>query len=163
MSLIVTPFQIGLRMEGNGVKIILSNFLNSNFNQFGILRNFHDHTYLLAVPSYWAWASLTLKYPLFLFKSHCLKSARIRSFSGPYFPYSDRIRKYTPCLSIFSPNAGKYRPENLRIRTLFNQCRIFFTSFLIDLETNQILSTFLFCKINSSDAVKLLLLIIYIF
>ena len=26
------------------------------------------------------------------------------------------------CLSVFSPNAGKYGPEKLRIRTLFTQC-----------------------------------------
>ena len=40
---------------------------------------------------------------------YCFKSVRIRSFSGPYFP-------------VFSPNAGKYGPKNLRIRTLFTQC-----------------------------------------
>ena len=37
---------------------------------------------------------------------HCVKSAQIRSFSGPYFPvFLVRI------LSVFSPNAGKYGPE----------------------------------------------------
>ena len=35
------------------------------------------------------------------------------------FPYLDRIRRYTPYLSLFSPNAGKYWPEKLRIRTPF--------------------------------------------
>ena len=35
---------------------------------------------------------------------HCVKAVRIRSF-----------------LVIFSPNAGKYGPEKLRIRTLFTQ------------------------------------------
>ena len=30
--------------------------------------------------------------------SHCAKSVRIRNYSGPYFP-------------VFSPNAGKYKPE----------------------------------------------------
>ena len=29
---------------------------------------------------------------------------------------------YTPYLSVFSPNARKYRPEKLHIRTLFTQC-----------------------------------------
>ena len=29
---------------------------------------------------------------------------------------------YTPSLSVFSPNARKYRPEKLHIRTLFTQC-----------------------------------------
>ena len=36
---------------------------------------------------------------------HCVKDVRILSFSGPYFP-------------IFSPNAGKYGPEKIRLRTL---------------------------------------------
>ena len=36
---------------------------------------------------------------------HCVKGVRILSFSGPYFP-------------IFSPNAGKYGPEKIRLRTL---------------------------------------------
>ena len=35
-------------------------------------------------------------------------------FSGPYFPSFG--------LNEFSPNAGKYKPENLWIRTLFTQC-----------------------------------------
>ena len=34
------------------------------------------------------------------------------------------FRRETPVLeSLFSPNAGKYRPEKLRIRTLFTQCK----------------------------------------
>ena len=34
------------------------------------------------------------------------------------------IHRETPVLeSLFSPNAGKYRPEKLRIRTLFTQCK----------------------------------------
>ena len=36
------------------------------------------------------------------------------------FLHSDWIRKDTPYLSVFSPNARKYGPEKLRIRTLFN-------------------------------------------
>ena len=46
------------------------------------------------------------------FDLHYVKSVRIRSFSGPFFSY------FLVC--IFSPNAGKYRPEKLRIRTLFS-------------------------------------------
>ena len=38
------------------------------------------------------------------------------------FPDSDWIRKDTKYLSVFTPNAGKCRPEKLRIRTLFTQC-----------------------------------------
>ena len=51
---------------------------------------------------------------------HCVKSVRIQSFSGPYFPtlglYTDNKN------SEFSPNVGKYEPEKLRIQTLFTQC-----------------------------------------
>ena len=39
------------------------------------------------------------------------------------FPHSDWIQRGdTEYLPVFSPNAGKYRPEKLRIRTLFMQC-----------------------------------------
>ena len=38
----------------------------------------------------------------------CVKSVRFLSFPGPYFP-------------AFSPNAGKYGPQKLRIRALFTQ------------------------------------------
>ena len=34
----------------------------------------------------------------------------------------DLIQKDTECLSIFRPNAGKYRPGKLQIRALFTQC-----------------------------------------
>ena len=37
------------------------------------------------------------------------------------FPHSDWIRKDTPYLSVLTSNAGKCRPEYLRIRTLFTQ------------------------------------------
>ena len=32
------------------------------------------------------------------------------------------LRKKCPYSKLFSPNAGKYGPEQLRIRTLFTQC-----------------------------------------
>ena len=38
------------------------------------------------------------------------------------FLHSDWIRRDTPYLSVSSPNAGKYGPEQLRIWTLFAQC-----------------------------------------
>ena len=50
---------------------------------------------------------------------HCVKSVRIRRFSGLYFPAS---RLNTEIYSIFSLNAGKYGAEKLRIRALFTQC-----------------------------------------
>ena len=46
---------------------------------------------------------------------HSVKSVLIRSFSGPYFP---PLRLNTERLS---PNAGKYGPEKLQIRTHFTQ------------------------------------------
>ena len=63
---------------------------------------------------------------------HWVKSVQIRSFSGPYFPaFGLNTERYgvshyvdipiTEYLSVFSPNAGKYRPEKLRICTLFTQ------------------------------------------
>ena len=39
---------------------------------------------------------------------HCVKSVRIQSYSGPYFPAFGLNTEY---LSVSSPNAGKYRPE----------------------------------------------------
>ena len=59
---------------------------------------------------------------------HCVKSVLIRTFSGLYFPafglnterYRESLRD-TEYLSVFSPNAGKYGLEILRIRTLFRQ------------------------------------------
>ena len=38
------------------------------------------------------------------------------------FPNSDWVWEDTENLSVFSPNAGKFRTEKLRIRTLFTQC-----------------------------------------
>ena len=42
---------------------------------------------------------------------HCIKYVRIRSYSGPHFsrifPHLDWIWRYTPYLSVFSPNIGK--------------------------------------------------------
>ena len=44
---------------------------------------------------------------------HCVKSVRIRSYSGPHFfsifPHLDWIRRDTEYLSVFSPNAGKMK------------------------------------------------------
>ena len=40
------------------------------------------------------------------------------------FPHSAWIRRDTAYHSVFSPNAGEYGPEKLRIWTLFTQCLI---------------------------------------
>ena len=50
---------------------------------------------------------------------HCVKSVRIRSFSGPYFP---AFGLNSPYLSVFIPNTQKYGPEKLRTRTPLTQC-----------------------------------------
>ena len=51
---------------------------------------------------------------------YCVKSVRIRSFSGRYFPaFGLKMYLDTPYLSVFSPNAEKHGPEKLRIRTPF--------------------------------------------
>ena len=43
---------------------------------------------------------------------HCVKSVRIRRFSGPYFPaFGLNMEKYRVSL-LFCPNTGKYGPEN---------------------------------------------------
>ena len=42
---------------------------------------------------------------------HCIKNVQIQSYSGLYFPASGLNQRDTPYLSVFSPNAGKYRPE----------------------------------------------------
>ena len=57
-------------------------------------------------------------------KMHWVKCVRIRIFLVRIFSHSDWIRGDTEYLSVFSPNAGKYGPEILRIRTLFRQWKL---------------------------------------
>ena len=48
----------------------------------------------------------------------CVKKVRIWSFSGPYFSaFGLKTERYR----VFRPNAEKYGPEKLQIRTLFTQ------------------------------------------
>ena len=61
---------------------------------------------------YLHWFNLMISY-------HCIRSIRIWSFAGPYFP---AFKLNTPYLSIFSPNEGKCG-KSVRIPRLF--CRIF--------------------------------------
>ena len=60
--------------------------------------------------------------------SHCVKSVRIRSYSGPHFsrisPHSGWIRRDTEYLSVVSPNVGKYWPEKAQYCAFFKQCGI---------------------------------------
>ena len=45
---------------------------------------------------------------------HCVKSVRIRSFSGLYFPAFGQYTK------IYCPNAGKYGPEKISYLDTFH-------------------------------------------
>ena len=55
---------------------------------------------------------------------NCVKSARIRSYSGPHFPaFGLNTERYGISLHIKS-KWGKYGPEQLRIGTLFTQCKL---------------------------------------
>ena len=54
-----------------------------------------------------------------LYIYHYVKRVCIRSYSGPHFP---AFGLNTPYLPVFSPNAGKCGPEELRIQILFTQC-----------------------------------------
>ena len=70
------------------------------------------------------------------------------------FPHSDWIRRNTPYLFVFSPNAGKYGPEKLWIQALFtswiipDQLRIIWknwttaTHFYLKASENKILGDF---------------------
>ena len=57
---------------------------------------------------------------------HSVKSVLRRIFLVFIFSHSDLIRGDTECLFVFSPNADKYGPEIIRIRTLFKQADRFF-------------------------------------
>ena len=58
----------------------------------------------------------------FLFVLHCVKSVRIRSFSGPYFP-AFRLNTERHGLSFrIQSECGKYGPEKRQLRTPFTQC-----------------------------------------
>ena len=60
--------------------------------------------------------------------SHVLNTAwkvsKYGVFSGPYFPHSDWIRRNTPYLFVFSPNAGKCGPEKTQYLDTFHAVRI---------------------------------------
>ena len=66
----------------------------------------------------WYWRFST-HFPVFFIWLSLQRSVHIRSFSGPCFP---AFGLKAELISIFSPNAGKYRPEKFQIRTLFTQC-----------------------------------------
>ena len=45
--------------------------------------------------------------------SHCVKVSKYGVFSGPYFPAFGLNTDRYAYLSVFSPNAGKYRPDQI--------------------------------------------------
>ena len=55
-------------------------------------------------------------------KYHFMKSFRIRSFSGPYYPELGQIwESYSVSIGI-QPKCGKHEPEKPQIGTLFTWC-----------------------------------------
>ena len=76
----------------------------------GIFRGHKMRTLTRNVLKDVCYLSLREKYPLF------------GVFPVRISPHSDWIRRDTPYLSVFRPNAGKYGPEKLRIQTFFTQC-----------------------------------------
>ena len=52
---------------------------------------------------------------------HSVKSVRIRSFSGPYFPTFRLNMERYEYLTVFNTNTGKSGPEKLQVRTRFTQ------------------------------------------
>ena len=71
------------------------------------------------------------------------------------FLHSDWIRRDTPYLYIFSPNAGKHGQEKLRIRTIFTQCmsRIFHQ--LFSKSSRGSVEDFLFDGLNISRSIEI--------
>ena len=59
-----------------------------------------------------------LKYCFLYFRQNLFRRTALGVFLIHIFPHSNRIRRYTEYLSVFSLNAGKYGPEKIRILTL---------------------------------------------
>ena len=82
----------------NSMKISLMIFLTANTTYSGVFRTLWKICHVAFLQK--LLAALDVKY-------HYVKSVRIRSYSGPYFPaFGDTL--YLP---VFSLNAGKYGPE----------------------------------------------------
>ena len=59
-----------------------------------------------------------------IFQNINLYMKKIRVFLVLIFPHSNWIKRDTPFLSVFSPNAGIYGPEKLLIRTFSTRCKL---------------------------------------
>ena len=67
---------------------------------------------------------------------HCVNCVRNRSFSGLYFhSFGLNMERQASYLSIISPNAEKYGPEKLLIRTNFTQCIVYIFKMALNLFT----------------------------
>ena len=81
------------------------------------------------------WSSYTLawnEYGSILAEMYSEHNDWIKPFLLQYFTlYSRLIQLTLRDLSIFSPNAGKYGPEKIRIRTPFTQCKLSQLAWLI--------------------------------
>ena len=73
-----------------------------------------------------------------MYINHCVKSVRVRIFSGPYFPV------FGLKISPYSLNARKYGVEKLRIRMLFTQCRLSLLSEVYPVDVPYILGNSVF-------------------
>ena len=58
--------------------------------------------------------------------NHCVKCPNTEFSLVCIFPHSDWIRRYTPYLSVFSPNAGKYGPEKTPYLDTFHAVNLAF-------------------------------------
>ena len=73
---------------------------------------------------------------------HCVKSVRIRSFSGRHFPtFGLNTERYEVSI-VLSPNARKYEPEKLQIWTLSRSVTWRWTTSL-SADHNRVLATVL--------------------
>ena len=100
-------------------------FWEINFFIYIFVENEQDHNHILAIINEKVIVKIKLMTVVTsrnIFKLSLQGKGTYSEFSGPYFPAFGQNRRDTRYFSIFSPNAGKYGPENLRIRTLFTQC-----------------------------------------
>ena len=79
-----------------------------------------------------------------------------KAFLVRIFPHLDWIRRDTLYLSAFSPNAGKYGPQKLRIQTLFTHCICIKYIVTYKILTYSLNSTVAISKIIDKPDVKLL-------
>ena len=83
--------------------------------------------YLFFLFLFWALFSLS-SFEIIFYKNYSFNNAWKKSvfwvFLVRIFQQSDWIRRDTPYLFVFSPNAGKYGPEKLQIPPLFTQCKV---------------------------------------